>query len=275
MALGTILGIGSAAAGIFGGMAADRAQEKAIERQDEQNLANWKYDWRSAKSNLRFAREGLEIQKENDKNLRKYNWKTEKKQYNYNLRIREYEYQNTLKQYIQSTENYKKQLGFNNMAAAVAFESEQRRHQDVLIGQAFQHQDLTVQSLQEAGEVQANLASGRSSRKVMQSTLAEYGRNLAVMEESLTSAKKQNIANVKGIWRDKYGADLSAEAQRMLRPTISPKIPAPLKPPKPKYQKPNKPLKPPKPIKGAGGGSVNTINAIGDAMGTVSSIFAG
>lgn len=264
--LGAILGIGSAIAGIAGGASADSAADRAAAAQNKQNLQNWKYDWKQAQRNYDYNRRGLQISKKNDKALRKYEYKTAKLDWEYGMAIRDYEYRNAMRQYNKSEEIYKQQLGFNNMAAAVAFESEQRRHTDILIGQAFQQQDLMVQTLQEQGEVQANVASGRSGRKVQQSTIAEYGRNLAILAESLTSAKKQNMANVRGIWRDKYGADLAAEAARMIRPEMAPALPPPMRAPKPKYQKPMKPERPPKPVKMAGSGSVNTINAVSSGL---------
>lgn len=270
--IGEALGIGGAIAGIFGGASADSAADKAAAAQNKQNLLNWKYDWKQAQRNHQYQSRGLKIQKKNDKALRKYDYQTQKLQYEYNMAIRDYEYRNAMKQYEKSEEIYAMQLGFNNMAAAVAFESEQRRHTDVLIGQAFQQQDLMVESLQEQGRVQASGQQGRSARKLQQSSIAEYGRNLAILAESLESAKKQNRANVKGIHTDWYGANLAAEAARMIKPEIGPALPPPLKAPKPKYQKPLKPQRPPKPVKMAGSGSVNTINAIGSGLSGLSKI---
>lgn len=263
---GEILAGASFLTGVLGGASADSAADRAAAAQNKQNLLNWKYDWKQAQRNYQYQVKGLKIQKENDKLLRDYQYETAMRDWQYGMAIRQYEYQNAMRQYAKSEEVYAMQLGFNNMAAAVAFESEQRRHTDILIGQAFQQQDLMVEGLQEQGKVQASGQQGRSARKLQQSSIAEYGRNLAILAESLESAKKQNRANVKGIHTDWYGANLAAEAARMIKPEIAPALPPPLKAPKTKYQKPLKPQRPPKPVKMAGSGSVNTINAISSGL---------
>lgn len=270
---GEILAGASFLTGVLGGASADSAAAKAQAAQDKQNLRDWKYDWKQSQRNYQYQVKGLKIQKKNDTLLREYQHETAMRDWQYGMAIRQYEYQNAMRQYAKSEEVYAMQLGFNNMAAAVAFESEQRRHTDILIGQAFQQQDLMVESLQEQGAVQASGQQGRSARKLQQSSIAEYGRNLAILAESLESAKKQNRANVKGIHTDWYGANLAAEAARMIKPEIAPALPQPLSPPVPKYQKPLKPQRPPKPVKMASSGSTNTFNAISSGLGTIGGLF--
>jgi hypothetical protein len=116
---------------------------------------------------------------------------------------------------------------------------------------AFEQQDMLVKMLQEEGQVQASGASGRSSGKALASAMASYGRNQAIMAESLVSAKKENKVSMRQIDTEKYGADLAAQSRRMLVPMKAPDPMAPLKMPRATLQDPRQPVKPPKPIKGA------------------------
>ena len=112
--------------------------------------------------------------------------------------------------------------------------------------------------LQEEGQVQASGASGRSAGKALAATLASYGRNQAVMAESLVSATKDSQLNHRQISMDKYGADLAAQSRRMLKPLKGPDPTAPLKMPRATILDPLKPKKPPKPIKGTNTMPANT-----------------
>ena len=166
------------------------------------------------------------------------------------MAIRDYEHNMQMRAYNKSEQTYKEQLNFNNMAASVAMESENRWLDERFTEAAFQNQDIIVQQLQAEGEAQLS-QSGNSAGKAVQSVMAQAGRNQAVLAESILSAKKQSAVNIKKIKLDKYGGDLQAEANRMLKPEIMPALPKPIKLPKTKFQNPRKPRKPPKPIKGA------------------------
>jgi hypothetical protein len=120
---------------------------------------------------------------------------------------------------------------------------------------AFEQQDMLVKMLQEEGQVQASGASGRSAGKALASAMASYGRNQAIMAESLVSANKENKISNRQIATEKYGADLAAQSRRMLVPMKTPAPMAPLKMPRAVIQDPRMPVKPPKPIKGAGASS--------------------
>jgi hypothetical protein len=165
-----------------------------------------------------------------------------------------------MRQYQQSEKIYGMQLKFNNQAAQVARESENRRFQEILTGMAFDQQDMLVKMLQEEGQVQALGVSGRSAGKVLASAVASYGRNQAILAESLVSAKKETKIARKQIEMEKYGADLNANARRMLAPIKAPAPSAPLRMPRAVILDPPKPLELPDPVKGASAkGSAFTI----------------
>jgi hypothetical protein len=87
-----------------------------------------------------------------------------------------------------------------------------------------------------------------------QAEFAALGRNQAILAESLLSAKADTESAIRKIATDKFGADLAAEANRMLRPDRLPQPPKPLTTPRAEYLKPRKPKKfdlGPEPIKGA------------------------
>jgi hypothetical protein len=194
-------------------------------------------------------------------------------QYKYNLAIRDYEYLNQLKQYQESEKIYKKQMSFNNTAAEIAAESERQKLRETVMSTAFENQDMMIELLQQEGMMQARGASGNSVERQLNSAMSQFGRNQAVLAESIVSAKGQTNRNIDRINQDKYGADIAAEANRMLFPTLSPDIPVPYKTPRATFQNPLEPKKGPEPVKG-----VNTApraNGLGIVAGALGGIVSG
>ena len=80
---------------------------------------------------------------------------------------------------------------------------------------------------------------------------SRFEHNQHVLRASLDSAVKSSAIQRKDLALSKYGADLEAEARRMLLPQEAPRPDAPLAIPVPIYQDPLAPEKPPEPIEGA------------------------
>jgi len=255
MAIGAViagvLGIGGIAASAASNSASQRAQNEAIDRQYDYDTAVWNFNFDEQKREYDYLKQGIGIQRQNIEDEYFHRDYLAKQDWAYQMRIADFEYSNALRQHAQSEKNYRQQLQFNNIAAAQAYESEQRKLNEIKIGQAFQQQDLMVKSLQEEGAAQVTGQAGRSQGKAMQSAVAAYGRNLAVLAESLTSAEKQFKTTLRKIDVEKMGADLAAEAARMIRPERAPAMPKPIELPRPLLQDPLEPKQPPKPIKGA------------------------
>ena len=270
-AVGLGLSAAGLGAGIFGGAQQDSAAREAMAAQNKYNNQAWKYNWEEAKRDYRYAKDSRRIAIKNNKKELAFREKTAKKDWQYGMSIRDYRYNNAMRQFNQSEGNYKKQLSFNNLAAAEAYESANRQFREIGIGQAFQHQEMMVQSIQEEGKASARGQAGRSAGKTMQSFLAAYGRNVAVMEESMRSAKAEHVANIRGINLKKLEADLAAEAARMLKPEMEPALPEPLAMPRTIFQKVQKPKKPPKPAKGVASTGA-TLAAIGGTFETLGGI---
>lgn len=255
----------SAITGLFGASSSRSAQQAAIDRQYQYDKKLYRYNWNQARRDYRYAKNGRDIAIANEEAELGWREKTAQRDWQHSMAIRDYEYNMQMRAYNKSEQTYKQQLNFNNIAAQVAMESENRFLEEQRIATAFEHQDLFVQTLQEEGKAVARGQSGRSAAKAIQSILAQDGRNQAILAESLVSADKQYNVNMRKIATDKYGADLAADANRMLKPEMMPAVPAPLALPRSIFQKVKKPKKPPKPIKGTVGGSFGAD--IADAIG--------
>jgi hypothetical protein len=255
MPLGAIAGIASGIAGIFGSSSASKDAARAQRKQYEYDTSIWNYQWDESLADYNWKINETQIGRQNQENNLVYQEQSALRQYQNELAIRDFDYGNQVRQFNESERIYGLQLGFNSQASQVAYEAENRRFQEILTGMAFEQQDMLVKMLQEEGQVQASGVSGRSSGKALASAMASYGRNQAIMAESLVSAKKENKVSMRQIDTEKYGADLAAQSRRMLVPLKAPAPMAPLKMPRATLQDPRKPVKPPKPIKGASASS--------------------
>ena len=266
--IGAVIG---AAAGIFGGAQQDAAANKAAAAKYKYDKQVWDYNWKESLRQYDHAKEGVDIARTNDQLERAWRNQAALQDWAYGMKMRKYEYENQVKAYNKSEETYAKQLSFNNMAADIARESEDRFLNEQFKRTAFENQDLVVQMIESAGDAQL-LQSGKSAGKAVSKVLADLGRNQAVLAESLVSASKQHKTNLRKIASDKYGADLAADAARMLKPTLAPALPKPKPLPAAIFQDPLKPKKPPKPIKGAASsagltsGIVSGISGIANAI---------
>ena len=271
MAIGAILGIGSAVAGIFGASSAQKSQQRAINNQFKYDNQYWQYNWDNAHRDFDFRKQEVGLQRQNQENNLGYLEQTANRNYQYDLAIRDFDFANQTRQFNESEKIYGLQLGFNSQAAQVAYEAENRKFQESLTGMAFDQQDMLVKMLQEEGQAQALGVSGRSAGKVLASAMASYGRNQAIMAESLVSAKKENKISLREIDTQKYGADIAAQSRRMLQPMKAPAPPAPLAMPRATFLDPLAPVAPPKPIKGAGS-SNNSLQIVSSGLNALAGV---
>lgn len=250
----------------FGNDAARRAQNEGVRRQDKYNTQKWRYENKEGRRNVRYARKGIEIARQNTE--AEYSWRDDlaRSEYDYNLKISDFEYGNAMLQYAKSEQNYRDQLKFNNIAAAFAYEAEDRKLNEIMIGKAFESQDQMIAAIQSEGKALARGQVGRSAGKTLQAEVAQYGRNLAVLAESVTSAEKNYNMSRRKINIDKMGADLAAEAARMIMPSRAPVPPEPKPLPRPVLQDPLKWKKTPKPPKGVQMPSTLGWDLAGDAL---------
>lgn len=251
--------------GLWGASQEQSAAEEAADRANKQAKQDWRYDEKIRKKTNRYNKKQFEADKENARNNRRFQNQVNLQDWRYAKERRKYEMRIAKKAYAQSEANYKLQLGFNNIAAAQAYEAEANRLQEIQIGQAFQQQDMMVQNILESGEAKARGQSGRSAAKTDQSVMASYGRNIAILAKSMESAERQYNINLDKIRVEKYGADVAAESARMLKPERLPSIPKPLPLPVAKMVKPMKLPKRKKPV------GVSAGSAAGAYLSTIGS----
>ncbi len=274
------IGLGvSAVSGILGGIGSSRQDAAARRAQDAQNKYN-KQVWAFNKEKI-----GLDYDQSvkifnagvrNEETLAAFKDQTNLDDYLYKLRIQDFEYQTQMRQYRKSEELYGQQLTYNAMAQQAANEAEYRRLQDATNEIAYQNQDIILKYLDTQGITAVKGQQGRSAEKAEQVQLAALGRNQAILFDSLLSARGETEAALKKIAADKYGADLSAQAARMLQPDRSPTIPSPLKTPRAEMVAPRAPTiydYGPKPVKGAAVQS--GLSGWSTAIGGVASGIAG
>jgi hypothetical protein len=267
------LGFGSSILGGIGGQSQADAQNEAIENQYEYDTDAWRYGKKAITADYKHNRQQWRMNIRNDKAVSKWKDKTNKQDWRYNLKIQKHEYQAQKRQYNKSNEIADQQLTFNAMAQKVANEAEYRKLEDSTKEIAFQNQDIIIKAVQAEGAAAVKGQQGRSADKAGQAELASLGRNQAILAESLLSARADTGAAMKKIATDKFGADLAANAARMLKPERLPRPPKPLRTPRTEFLKPRKPTKydfGPKPIKGAKASSTGAwLGAGASALGSI------
>jgi len=223
--------------GIAGASEANKANNDAKKAQKEQQ----KHLNKIAKTTNKYNKRKFEVDKENYYKQREYNFETALKSWQYQTTIRALQEKVDAQKYLMNVKNSNSQLTYNQIAEEQALSREQLAVNDARAENAFQRQDLLVAQL--AAEGKASLGqAGRSRAKGMQSNLAQIGRDIAVLDASLTGEIRQSTLNMFDISMGRYAADARVEAARMLRPEKLPDIPAPTKPPEPKWIAPMKVL---------------------------------
>jgi hypothetical protein len=237
------LGLGFANS-IFGGISGQSqadAQNEMVENQYAYDKKDWQYGKKAITADYKHNRQQWRMNIRNDKTVSKWKDKTNKQDWRYQLKIQKHEYESQKKQYNKSNEIADQQLTFNAMAQKVANEAEYRKLEDSTKEIAFQNQDLILKAVQAEGAAAVKGQQGRSADKAGQAELASLGRNQAILAESLLSARADTGAAMRKIATDKFGADLAANAARMLKPERLPRPPKPLRTPRTEFLKPRRP----------------------------------
>lgn len=252
--IGAVLGIGATVAGAVSQnqqMAMSRADmDRQLDQQFDQDKKVYEFNWEQSLREYENLLDGINIKRSEEETIGRLKDQLAIDQYNFNRNNQAFQYLNDLRQFAESERIYGKQLGFNQVAAQQAASAERDKLRETLIASSFENQDMVVELLQQEGALQARGVSGKSVGKQLQSAMAQFGRNQAVLAESLVSARKQTDRNLERINIEKYGADLAAEANRMLMPMKGPDIPVPYKTPRATFQDPLKPEKGPAPVRG-------------------------
>jgi len=261
-----IFGIASSAMGTS-------SQNKAIENQYKYDLQAWKYSKERLRSDRRHNVNQWRYNVQNEETLGAFKDATNLQDWQYQVKIQQAEYAQQLKQYAKSEQIYGQQLTFNKMAQSAAVEAEYRKLEEATNELAFQNQDIIIKALQAEGSTAVKGQVGRSADKAEQAEFASFGRNQAILAQSLISAQADAQGALRKIANDKFGADLAAEANRMLAPERSIEPPKPLTTPRAQYLKPRKLKKAdfgPAPIKGAKADmAAGILGAVGSGLASV------
>ena len=172
-------------------------------------------------------------------------------EYKYRLAIRQFDFENQVRMYNRSEEIYGMQLGYNAKAAKTAMKEQAQMYDEAISGLAFEQQDQLVQMLKEQGAIAARGVAGNSSARELGSVAAQFGRNQAIMASELTSLNRMMGNREDQIRLGLEGANMGAEANRMLKPRIGPAPVAPRALPIPKFNLPMAPVRGPAPQMGS------------------------
>jgi hypothetical protein len=122
----------------------------------------------------------------------------------------------------------KMQMGFNADAANRAYSAEQRRLNEQFTAAAFQRQGMLQNLIEAQGYNNATESYGNSARRAnLINTLGQFGRQQAIMADSLASARGQSARNMQEIGRQNLSADFQTWQGVSIPPTMEANVPAP------------------------------------------------
>ena len=236
VALAWAVGISTAVnvgAAIVGGNRSAAAAAEQARAQNRATQARYQYDlnmWDMKRSQLQAQRmeaiDNIMVQAKNEGKIKAYKDAQSAQQYEYSLQIRNNEQAGAEAAFERSENIYNQQSDLNFMSAKAAMDSnivalEETRHE-----QSYDANASYIEMLQAEGKLRAQGASGRSADKAVQATMADYGKQIEMLEASFDSANRNTRGALEEIIRDKSSADLTAYAQRMLEPGV---LPMPIK----------------------------------------------
>ena len=231
--------------GVIGAIGNKRSADKSAKAQNEFNKRQFEYDTiltdnqnKKLDSDYAYAYEGYLINKKNQETMARLTDEKNLRKYNYDLQIRNAQQKSAEKAYAKSERLYHSQLSYNQMAADHARERSLIKQNEIKQKAAFDNEDSVVKSIEAQGQLAVLGQSGKSSTKALVALHAERGKTEARLAESLVSSRRDFALTLKEISRDRYGADLAAFANRMLKPGELPMPIAPLKTPIPDLQAP-------------------------------------
>ena len=220
--------VGSAIAGagaIYGGSQAASAASSQAEAQNKATMARYQYDiemWGMKKSQLQAQRQEsvdrIMAEARNEGLIRAYKDNANQQQYDYSLQIRDAQQASNIAAFTRSEGIYNDTVDLNRLSAKSAMDSEILKLQELSDQQAFDRNETYIESIMAEGKMRARGVSGRSAAKGVQVTLADYGRQMEMLDATLDSAGRNTRDVLNEIIRDKTSADLVAYASKMLDP---------------------------------------------------------
>tara|TARA_R100001463_G_scaffold80954_1_gene135413 strand:- start:7232 stop:8116 length:885 start_codon:yes stop_codon:yes gene_type:complete len=211
-------------------------QNEAIERQYEYDTQLWQMSKDKLKADTSFLKEGIKIKEANEKKLALYTDKVADTKYNHNLAIWNYQNKSLQSQFAKSEEVFDSRVSQNEQSAQAAREGARTKFEELQRQVSFDNQDQQIEHILNMHAVSNN--SGLSRRDFTQNQRAIRGYSQAKLTQTVLSGSKNYIQDLKEIALDKSSANLTAFAQKMLKPGILPKPPKPLPTPTSDWQMP-------------------------------------
>ena len=246
-AIGLTAGLGGAAMTqqyMSGQQAAGAAKDQA-QAQNDATQRRYEYDvemWKMKKQQMQARRteevDSILTSARNEGKLRAYKDAAADQVYQYQLQIRNNQQAGNEAAFQRSEDVYYDTLDLNSISARGAMDSEIVKLQEISDEQAFDRNEAYIEAVMAEGKLRARTASGRTGIKGTQATLADYGRQIAMLDASMISEGRNTRAILEEIIQDKTSADLVAYAGKMLSPG---QLPMPVKPepiPVPEYTLP-------------------------------------
>ena len=228
--IGTAVNVGM---GLWGGNKAANAAAEQAEAQNKAAHARYQYDlnmWDMKKSQLQAQRQEsvdrIMAEARNEGKIRAYKDAAAEDQYQYALKIRNAQQASNEAAYQRSSDIFYDTTDLNQASAKGAMDSEIIKTQELYDEQAFDRNEAYLEAIKMEGKLRAQGSSGRSASKAVQSNMADYGRQMEMLNASMDSTGRNTRAVLEEIIRDKTSADLVAYASKMLDPGV---LPMPLK----------------------------------------------
>ena len=123
------------------------------------------------------------------------------REYKYQLKVRRKNWDRERERYAHQVTQYKTKTLENEAAANRAYVSEQTRLNNIYKKASFAQQDQLVKLAQSSGQVAASGRTGRSAQRLDTNVVSQFGRNQAIMAESLLGAQAAYNTRTGGIRR--------------------------------------------------------------------------
>ena len=225
--------VGAVGAVVGGSKSANAARKQAnlnneaTDRQYEYDVDLWEMSQEKILADRDHAAKVVEYQASNEGKLAAWKDASNAQRYNYDLMIRDREQNSLDQQFAKSNDIYDLQVTLNDITARNARDNELQKLDEIEAEARFDSEDAYIQMLQTKGKMASMGSTGRAAEKGIQTTLADYGRQIQLFNKYIQSAGRETASVIREIQLDKTSADLAAYGAKMLDPGI---LPDPIQP---------------------------------------------
>tara|TARA_B100000902_G_scaffold392213_1_gene444267 strand:+ start:752 stop:1813 length:1062 start_codon:yes stop_codon:yes gene_type:complete len=210
------------------GSKADDRYDEQVELSFQQATNDWEYNWDTAQRGYNQQIIQNATARYNQEESIGYQEATQKQAWKHQMQIREMKYNSDVAAFNKSEKLYGAQVGYNQVAANLAYENEnnvtlerytdlefkaiaaqqdyqskkyssQRELNTQRAKSSFESQNKTIEKIQALGKARSRGTEGRSARKQVQSIKAGYGMNTAAMYDALTRTEGSFNENMAGL----------------------------------------------------------------------------